>query len=693
MAKISTIGNVKLDYTRYSGADLYTDGDIEKDLLDTAMNHSRSEFPAIIEKKRDFTYLYHFSHLRHNIAEWLPIGKEHKVLEIGSGCGAITGILSEKAKEVVCVDLSETRCKINAYRHQEKDNITIHIGNFNDIEPDLSNDYDFILFIGVFEYCCLYIESDEPDDVYRPYIKMLETVKQHLKNDGHLVIAIENRFGLKYWAGCTEDHLGTFFSGLEDYPDGGNARTFTRNRLEKILNSAGILDFNFYYPYPDYKFMTTLFSDARLPVKGELYDNMRNFDRHRMEIFNERKVFDSIIEEDSFPMFSNSYLVYTGKDTETAYLRYSNDRALEYRIKTEITKNFAVRKTALNNESYQHIKRINESYHLLSDELKESILAVNGCKLSHDGKCIDLEYVNGKTLAWHLDECLKKNDMARFDDYIERFEAIVRLYIAKAKSEMINHDLIFTNIIIEENVNKWTLLDYEWMLNQELTYKEMLYRALYCYLLEDESRIRIKPSKYYGKWGITEADKESFTINERKFQEKVAGSRMSVAQIRDLLGMKSAVPQSLMPNYFKREEFRRVQVFFDSGKGFSEEESRLFPNAYQNENDVSVNIEVPKETVQLRLDPADTACMVMIRRIEWNGASIPLSSNYIKANGEKINSKCYLFKTDDPNFTVKINNLDNRKHNQLKVDLEVIFLPIEQGIIDKLKHGIKKLLK
>lgn len=63
--------------------------------------------------------------------------------------GAITGVLAEKAGSVTCVDLSKKRSLINAYRNREHDNVTIYVGNFNDIEPVLPCDYDYVLLIGV----------------------------------------------------------------------------------------------------------------------------------------------------------------------------------------------------------------------------------------------------------------------------------------------------------------------------------------------------------------------------------------------------------------------------------------------------------------------------------------------------------------------------------------------------------------
>ena len=239
---IEQIGKINLDLTHYPGEDFYCDGAIEDELLRITRDYSRVEYARIIEESHNWEILYHLSAQRENIVEWLPIKKDMKVLEVGSGCGAITGALARKAGSVTCIDLSKKRSMINAYRHMDCDNVTIHVGNFQDVEPDLPQDYDYICLIGVFEYGQAYIGSD------RPYEGFLEILKKHMKKNGHIAIAIENKFGLKYWAGCKEDHLGTYFSGLEGYPDGGVVRTFTRYGLEQIFSSCGVENYSFYYP-------------------------------------------------------------------------------------------------------------------------------------------------------------------------------------------------------------------------------------------------------------------------------------------------------------------------------------------------------------------------------------------------------------------------------------------------------------
>ena len=91
------IGKVVLDYTYYAGEDLYSDGDIEDVLLDIVKKGIQDE---VLYSDNRWPVLYHLSNIRENILEWYPLKKNADVLEIGSGCGAVTGLLSRKAKHV-----------------------------------------------------------------------------------------------------------------------------------------------------------------------------------------------------------------------------------------------------------------------------------------------------------------------------------------------------------------------------------------------------------------------------------------------------------------------------------------------------------------------------------------------------------------------------------------------------------------
>lgn len=696
------IGKITLDYKHYPGEDFYCDGEVEDELLDIVKNYSPVEFGRIIEERAKWPILYHLSPLRENIVDWIPMEKDAKVLEIGSGCGAVTGRLAEKAGSVTSIDLSKKRSLINAYRHQECDNVTIHVGNFKDIEPDLPDDFDYICFIGVFEYGRSYI------DTKNPYVDWLRLMQGHLKENGRIIIAIENKLGLKYFAGCKEDHLGTYFSGIEDYAQGGGVRTFVKSRLEEMFEESGLTEYSFYYPYPDYKFMTAIYSDARLPKPGELYDNRRNFDRDRMLLFDEKQAFDGIIKDGLFPVFSNSYAAVIGKGFEVKYAKYSNDRAGEYAIRTQICEdeagNRTVRKSAMTKMAAEHVQSMETAYKDLMKRFEGSRLRVNNCRLweekaygnqtSSGGVSAEFEYINGITLEEVLDYCLDLDDMESFyilfDEYVERISYNEEMPAA-------DYDLIFANVLIEtdsydvETIKDldWTIIDYEWTFGKAMAAKEIAFRAIYCYVLENEKRNKLNLDRIMEKLGITEAEAEDFRQQEMDFQKFVTGKHKSMAELRDTIGYKMMEPLKWVHKFDDSSEKERIQIYEDKGEGYKEEESYFVKDAYEGENLVSFTLSLEGNVTMLRIDPAFDCCVVKFRRLDFNGEAVETGRKNIITNGKMLRGGSYVFATEDPNINIKISNLNRKAENRLEAELEIVRIPL--SLAQDMAGAVKKI--
>lgn len=698
--KIEEIGKIKLDLTHYPGEDLYCDGDTEDELLEITKNYAAVEYPRIIEERKSWEILYHLSPLRENIVEWLPINRSMKVLEVGSGCGAITGALSRRAGEVTCVELSKKRSMINAYRHMEAENVTIHVGNFQDVEPDLPKDYDYICLIGVFEYAQAYIDSETPYDDF------LRIIKKHLKSGGHIAIAIENKFGLKYWAGCREDHLGTYFSGIEDYPDGGVVRTFTREGLLAAAKHCGFREAQMYYPYPDYKFMTALYSDRRLPKRGELSNNMRNFDRDRLQLFDEKRVFDTILKEGQFPLFSNSYMMLLGPSLSEEYVKYSNDRKEEFQIKTlQKGTGFGkiIEKHPLCKAAEAHIESTAEAYRKLAGRYQGSRIAINESRLDwtvEGTPYITIKYLEGRTLEEILDERLEKNDLEGFhklfDEYLKRISWGEEKTVA-------DYDLIFANVLISQgditrdlksgksaknnidsylNEEIWNVIDCEWTFDKSIEAKEIAFRAVYCYLLEDEKRNTLNPDLIFDKLGIGPAEAEQYRREEMKFQKYVTGKRLSMAEIREAIGQPVYTLADFCEGLRNKAANDRIQIYEDTGKGFLEEQS-FFPEEdgeqlrRGEEGLLELSVRIPKGRSAVRIDPGSHACLICIKRISWNGGEIPLKGKQLQMNGFRIGEDVYAFPTEDPNITLSLWDLPAGEENHLEAVMEVTRMSLE----------------
>lgn len=675
------IGKVTLDYQYYPGKDLYSDGVIEDEILGIVKESGAVEYPSIIEQKNSWPILYHLSALRGNIVDWLPIKPSDKVLEIGAGCGAITEKLSEKAGKVTCVDLSAKRSQINAYRNQDKDNIEIYVGNFSDIEPSLEEDYDYACMIGVFEYGQSYIHTETP---YEDFLKIMQ---KHIKNNGRIVIAIENKFGLKYWAGCKEDHSGIYFDGLEGYPEGGSARTFTRRGLERIFESCGVKEYSFYYPYPDYKFPTTIYSDRRLPNQGELIDNMRNFDRDRMVLFNEKYVFDGIVQDGLFEQFSNSYMAILGPKIDVSYVKYSNDRAREYALCTEILDmpdGRKVRKVPMNQDAVAHVREMERFCRLLSKRYEGSGLSINPCRLAEDGSYAEFPFEEGVTLEELLDRCLEKEDM---EEFYRLFDKYLSLISYGEDANVADYDLIFANILVEGE--RWTVIDYEWTVERQIPTSEIAFRAVYCYVLEEEKRNKLNLEFLLEKLKISQEQAEAYQRQEGIFQKQVTGKRKSMGELRASIGTYAVDPKILMEQHLQKILDRRIQVYFDRGNGFSEADSLYLPDVYVAEQELEAEISFDGNVKNLRIDPADKSCMVKIHEIALNGVAVPLQKKCIETNGKMVKSGCYVFATQDPNLLVRVSQLPMQGENVLTVKLEVA--PLSEAVAQDIGSSVKRL--
>ncbi len=624
METIENIGKVKLNLKYYSGRDLYSDGEIEDKLLEIVKNNEEEDFNRIIAEKQEWATMYHLSHIRQNIICTVNIDKNMKVLEIGSGCGAITGALSERAGKVTCIELSKKRSSINAYRNKKRDNIEILVGNFQDIEKDLGK-YDCITLIGVFEYADAYINSEEP------YVNFLNIIKGHLTENGRIVMAIENKFGLKYFAGCREDHFGTYFEGIENYTNTEGARTFTKNELKKMFEKTGFDKYRFYYPYPDYKFPVKIFSDEYLPKIGELNTNVQNFDRDRLMLFDESKVFNTIIEEGMFDVYSNSFLVEIGmNDNSVIYEKCSNDRSEQFSIYTDILKGDKklVRKYSATEKGSSHVGNIVRWGGLLQKQYEGSKISVVK-SIMKDGKaCCD--YVTGDTIEEIADRYISQGMISKAEALIQEVISIVRDKNGSQKFEMTDEfknvfgdvnfegemhtgsvndiDLVLNNIIV--NGDDWQVIDYEWTFDFPVPVEFIIFRILHYYIETNNSRTDIKADKLLT---LSENDRKTFLKMEENFQNYVKGNHVPLRDLYQSIG-KNTINVAAVAGRLSKQ----VKIYKDFGKGYSEDEVMFVPVIKGDDGNYHLKFDVENGVKKYRIDPCEEGCTLKINELLVN---------------------------------------------------------------------------
>lgn len=647
-----TIGNVILNTDDYHG-DVHAEAAERMGaLLEIARDYDPSDFDRIVAERKSFPVMEQFSSIRGNLISWYPDLSGARVLEIGSGCGALTGALAEKAASVTCVEADGAACLINALRNRRSDHIRILAGKLSDIEPKLPGDFDIILVSEA---------------------KLLSLLKTHLSPGGVVIVSQENRLGLKYFAGCAEEHTGAFFAGIEGYPE-GEVRTLSRQELEKCALSAGFPEMTFYYPYPDLRFPMSVYSDRYLPKGGELRSNIMNFDRKRLVLFDESKAWDALLDSGLFPQFANAFLVVLGcGDTKASeetilFTKFSNERSRRLSIRTDIVsendgkggERLFVRKLPAGPDAGLHVQKMEERFRLLGNVCRGTRFRPN--EMTMRGDAAVFAYLTGETLESVFDreylsepETLEKALLAFLNEIgktgtevfspTESFRNVFGNTVlpdglqAAPASDI---DMVLNNILVGED-GSWNIIDYEWTFDFPVPVRFLEWRVLHYYIEGNTKRFFLREAGLFEKAGISRQEEDAFLEMEKAFQKYIEGERVPLRELYSSVS-EGAVD---LPAILKRMEGRE-----DGGTG------KLYPGrggVFTEENAVEVPLEADGRLVfnreisgctELRIDPAEHACSVTIEELMTELG--PVDPADVQTNGVRLDLRRWLFDTGDP---------------------------------------------
>ena len=432
-----------------------------------------------------------------NIIAWFPIKENSNVLQFGKD-EEITKELKSKTSKVTVIE--------NILKVSEK--------------------YDYITLIGAFEN----IEKEK-------IIELLEFAKEHLTQDGKILIATKNKFGMKYWAGEKINLSANAFDAIVKSEE--NYLGF--NKMKEILNSLN-LKYKFYYPLPDYNFTNVIFTDEYLPSKDSIDARDLSFSKEdELIVFSEREAYKQIIEQDKnmFPFFANSYFIeVSNKENfeDVKYVSYGITRQKNYRIKT-VMKKSSVYKNANTNEANTHIENIAKNINILNncninclDTFSENTIISKYLEnaISYDKVLMNDYYENGLEKVIEKIEEFKINildkllaDSSKENTIFEKYGIEINENLKEklhfTKNGII--DLIFQNCLVESE--KIYVYDQEWY-EENVPIEFILYRAIFYFTelkkLEDVNKI-------YEKLEIKEFV-EIFEKLETKVQAAIVDEKM-----------------------------------------------------------------------------------------------------------------------------------------------------------------------
>lgn len=506
----------------------YSDGTkVENRIHNIVKNaEDRSVFSNELQEKiSDWPSQYHFTSVRHSLLRPLGIKPGDSVLELGCGCGAMTRYLGEIGADVTSVEGGKTRALVAGQRCKDLDNVKIYLDNLLHFETEKK--YDWVLFIGVLEYAPVFSNEDDPIKHY------LDKAIEKLKDDGKIVVAIENKIGLKYFNGLSEDHVGKPYYSVNNLYDGTTPETFGQKELKEVASNAGLDNSEFFFPYPDYKlpklvvhesaFKHDKFKVSELLLRNSAIDYSGNTEENFSEALAAKQLENNGILDD----FSNSFLaVFSRKEIN------KSDKPLAWYFSFGNRKNKFCTQTIFKNNGGE--VEVNKS-HIFQDMNKEMNFLDH--KITHI--CDKETYDQGESLFWSLLKMrysLKsKTDIApaffEWFGYVKNF--------AQNDAKNINELLIPGHLIdatpfnVMKKGSEYSVIDTEWKTEGTISLGFLLFRSVYWCLKE------IAPKGYFyffssisvssvmnvicNKYGLTfnESDISKWIKIEKEFQEEV----------------------------------------------------------------------------------------------------------------------------------------------------------------------------
>jgi SAM-dependent methyltransferase len=147
-------------------------------------------------------------------ADWIChcLGKNNfRCLDIGSGLGAISELLSYNYQEVYSLEAVRERIEFQKRRYKNSNRSNIIIVRSNALELPFQNNYfDLVVCNGVLEWIGMMNTKLPPREAQ---LSFLYEIRRVLSDKGCLYIGIENRFGFPFLLGA-KDHSGLSYTSL-----------------------------------------------------------------------------------------------------------------------------------------------------------------------------------------------------------------------------------------------------------------------------------------------------------------------------------------------------------------------------------------------------------------------------------------------------------------------------------------------
>ena len=326
---------------------------------------------------------------------WYPFQKEKDVLYFGKESDAIAEMLQENSLKVTYAVCEQVYDRNWRERYHKK--------------------FTYIIAVEVLE------KWEDPR-------QLLCYLQELLKEDGRMLLGMNNRFGIRYFCGDRDPYTERNFDGVENYrrvystkEDLFCGRCYSEVEIKRILKDTGWQYFKFFSVISDLKNPNFIFAEDYLPNEDLANRVFPTYHYPDTVFLEEETIYESLIENGMFHKMTNAYLIecsFDGGYSTVSHVTSSMERGKEKALLTIIDRSGIVKKRAIYKEGQQHLEKLIEH----GQDLHRHGISVVEMKMEN-GACM-MPFYKSEVGQVYLKRLLK-TDKKKFLEKLDHFRDLI----------------------------------------------------------------------------------------------------------------------------------------------------------------------------------------------------------------------------------------------------------------------------